>query len=186
MNNKHIGTFMEAKLKDRSASLFVRNIQLGLFGCLTSLVVSGFNGDLFTIIIPWGFLHGFTASTWIVIISNMAGGYLVALILKHLGNMVKAFAAGTAVVAVVLGSWIFFDAQLSLFFVIGATSVLFGNGLYTYANSQNSKTNVTASTSPTRKHGPNGHTNTGSANNSAENERLIGVTISQSSSDHGD
>ena len=41
---------MEAKLKDRSASLFVRNIQLGLFGCITSLIVSYFNNDLLKII----------------------------------------------------------------------------------------------------------------------------------------
>jgi len=123
------GVFMEKQLKG-SASLLVRNIQLGMFGFLMCFVNSFFSGDLQQIIIPYGFLHGFTTSTWIVVALNIFGGYLVAFVLKRASNIVKSFAAGLAVILIVIGSYMFFGTEFNSLFYLGAVLVLGGNALY--------------------------------------------------------
>lgn len=120
---------MEMQLKG-SASLYVKNIQLGMFGFLMCIVNSVITGDMNTIIIPYGFLHGFTRSTWIVVCLNIFGGYLVAFVLKRASNIIKSFAAGLAVILIVIGSYIFFGTQFNSLFYIGAVLVLAGNALY--------------------------------------------------------
>ena len=70
---------MEKQLKG-AVSMIVRNIQLGMFGFLMCLINSVFTGDMQKIMIPYGFLHGFNASTWIVVLLNIFGGYLVAFV----------------------------------------------------------------------------------------------------------
>ncbi len=120
---------MEMELKG-AASLYVKNVQLGMFGFLMCWVNSTVNGDLSGIILPHGLLHGFTASTWIVVALNIFGGYLVAFVLKRASNIVKSFAAGLAVILIVLGSWLFFGTQFNALSYIGAVLVLAGNALY--------------------------------------------------------
>eukprot|EP01084_Bolivina_argentea_P151242 264006_1 len=123
------GVFMEKQLK-QSRSLYVKNIQLGMFGFLMCFVNSYVTGDLHDIVIPYGFLHGFTRSTWLVVVLNIFGGYLVAFVLKRASNIIKSFAAGLAVILIVLGSYYFFGTNFSGLFYIGAILVLGGNGLY--------------------------------------------------------
>merc|ERR1719334_2959486 len=106
------GVFMEIQLKG-SSSLYVKNVQLGMFGFLMCIVNSAINGDLTNIILPHGLLHGFTMSTWIVVALNIFGGYLVAFVLKRASNIVKSFAAGLAVILIVLGSAVFFGTRFS-------------------------------------------------------------------------
>ena len=120
---------MEMQLKG-AASLYVKNIQLGMFGFLMCIVNSVITGDMKEVIIPYGFLHGFTTSTWIVVVLNIFGGYLVAFVLKRASNIVKSFAAGLAVILIVLGSYIFFGTEFNSIFYVGAILVLLGNGLY--------------------------------------------------------
>merc|ERR1712079_739448 len=120
---------MEIQLKN-SSSLYVKNIQLGMFGFLMCIVNSAINGDLTNIILPYGLLHGFTISTWIVVALNIFGGYLVAFVLKRASNIVKSFAAGLAVILIVLGSWLFFGTEFNALFYVGAVLVLAGNALY--------------------------------------------------------
>ena len=80
--------------------------------------------------IPYGLLHGFNASTWIVVMLNMFGGYLVAFVLKRASNIIKSFAAGLAVILIVLGSYLFFGKEFSGLFYVGAIFVLLGNAIY--------------------------------------------------------
>merc|ERR1712083_270967 len=101
-----------------------------MFGFLMCILNSLFTGDMQSIIIPHGFLHGFNRSTWIVVLLNIFGGYLVAFVLKRASNIVKSFAAGLAVILIVLGSWIFFGTEFNGLFWIGAVLVLTGNALY--------------------------------------------------------
>ena len=136
---------MEMQLKG-SASLYVKNIQLGMFGFLMCIVNSVITGDMKEVIIPYGFLHGFTTSTWIVVALNIFGGYLVAFVLKRASNIVKSFAAGLAVILIVLGSYVFFGTEFNSIFYIGAILVLLGNALYQregYLKSQKPKPNGT-------------------------------------------
>lgn len=120
---------MEMQLKG-AASLYVKNIQLGMFGFLMCIVNSVITGDMQQVIIPYGFLHGFTTSTWIVVALNIFGGYLVAFVLKRASNIIKSFAAGLAVILIVIGSYVFFGTEFNSIFYVGAVLVLSGNALY--------------------------------------------------------
>ena len=128
------GVFIEKELKGVGASLWIRNIQLGLFGCLATLCNSYFFGDWNEIISKYGFLHGFDTSTWIVVALNTFGGYLVAILIKNASNQAKAFAAGMAIVLVVFGSTIFFGSELSALFYVGLLLTLCANILYNREN----------------------------------------------------
>ena len=123
------GVFMEIQLKG-SSSLYVKNVQLGMFGFLMCAVNSVITGDFRKIILPYGLLHGFTTSTWVVVALNIFGGYLVAFVLKRASNIVKSFAAGLAVILIVLGSRLFFGTEFNALFYVGAILVLAGNAIY--------------------------------------------------------
>eukprot|EP00483_Globobulimina_turgida_P004303 UN04312 len=71
------GVFMEIQLKGSKQSLYVKNIQLAMFGALSCLVNSYVSGDYKRIVEPYGFLHGFSTITYLVVALNVVGGYMV-------------------------------------------------------------------------------------------------------------
>eukprot|EP01084_Bolivina_argentea_P095772 172172_1 len=103
------GVFMEIQLKGSKHSLYVKNIQLAMFGALSCLVNMYVSGDWDAIVQPYGFTHGFTNVTWTVVVLNVMGGYMVAYIIKYIENIAKAFASTTGLILIVAGSWYFFD-----------------------------------------------------------------------------
>eukprot|EP01084_Bolivina_argentea_P166960 289847_1 len=126
------GVYMEIQLKGSKQSLYVKNIQLAMFGALSCLINSYVSGDYDTIVEPYGFLHGFTKITYIVVFLNVIGGYMVAYIIKYIENIAKAFAATTGLILIVGGSWYFFDTELTSLFFVGFALVIVGNVLFNH------------------------------------------------------
>merc|ERR1712228_420910 len=121
------GVYMEIQLKGSKQSLYVKNIQLAMFGAASCLINSYLVGDMTNIIIPYGFFHGFTSVTYLVVVLNVFGGYMVAYIIKYIENIAKAFASTTGLIFIVAGSWYFFDTQLTSLFFVGFAFVIIGN-----------------------------------------------------------
>ncbi|ETO35765.1 UDP-N-acetylglucosamine transporter [Reticulomyxa filosa] len=135
------GVFVEREFK--SSSLWIRNIQLGLFGCISTLANSYFFGDWDQVISKYGFLHAFTFSTWVVVALNVFGGYLVAVLIKEASNQAKAFAAGIAIVLIVFLSKFFFQSQLTFLFFVGLFFTLAANYVYFKEGERLTKPNPT-------------------------------------------
>lgn len=126
------GVYMEIQLKGSKQTLYIKNIQLAMFGALSCLINCYLGGDYEKIVKPYGFFHGFTSITWIVVTLNVFGGYMVAYIIKYIENIAKAFASTTGLILIVAGSWYFFQTQLTSLFFVGFALVIIGNVLFNH------------------------------------------------------
>jgi len=129
------GVYTEKVLKTTKPSLWVRNIQLGLFGSIAGFITV-FVKD-YEHVTTYGFLGGYDSSTWACICLNTLGGYLVALVLKTQSNIIKAFANGFAIIVVAIFSVFLFDFELN--FVFGIAAILVSCAVYIYQSSPKKK-----------------------------------------------
>ena len=68
-------------LKQSQSSLWLRNIQLGVWATSIALVSVAVTKD--PLAPTHGYLHGFGPITWAVVASNAFGGLLVAVVMDH-------------------------------------------------------------------------------------------------------
>ena len=115
----------------QSASLWLRNIQLGMFALpLSALAMLLNDGDF---VRSYGVLHGFDNVVWSIVLLNGIGGLLVAATMKYADNIVKCFAAALAILsATLLSSW-FFAFELSATFAMGLLCTIFATVLYSWS-----------------------------------------------------
>jgi len=121
--------YLEKILVESKPSVWVRNVQLCIF----------------TIPIAWAGtlmvedkyieedgtpLHGFNAIVWAAILTNAAGGMLVATVMKYAGNILRNFAQACAIIVGGLGSWFLFGFQITTPFVVGVGLVILSIFLY--------------------------------------------------------
>nr|AKN21637.1 slc35a-1 [Schmidtea mediterranea] len=125
------GVYFEKILKGSSPSIWMRNIQLGLFGS-----VLGLFGVLVT---DWseirksGFFQGYNWITWIVIILQAIGGLVIAVVIKYADNILKGFATSISIIlSSIFSYYILSDFIPNTFFLIGTTFVLIATFLYGY------------------------------------------------------
>lgn len=122
------GVYFERILKGSDVSIWIRNIQLGIFGMifgfLTMYLADG--QEMKT----KGFLFGYTNSVWTAITVQSAGGLLVALVIKYSDNIMKGFATSLAIIIACIVSMVLFDFQLTILFTIGATLVILSIFIY--------------------------------------------------------
>eukprot|EP00736_Rhodelphis_marinus_P001776 Rmarinus@m.16720 len=124
------GVYMEKQLKDAKASMWVRNIQLGIGGTLFGLfgvLSSDYEG-----VVTNGFFHAYDFWTWSVIIMNGLGGLIIAAVLKHADNILKGFATGFAIVVSSFASVWIFGFVVTAPFAIGTLLVVASIGMYSY------------------------------------------------------
>jgi len=122
------GVYFEKILKGTKQSIWLRNIQLGFLGAIMGMVTMEIKeGDRLRM---QGFFHGYDSMVWLVIVLQSLGGLLVAVVVKYADNILKGFAASSAIVVSCIVSVFFFDFQLSLQFVAGASLVMFSVYLY--------------------------------------------------------
>lgn len=121
--------YLEKILVESKPSVWVRNVQLCIFtipiaavGCL--MVEDKYIKEEGT---P---LHGFNAIVWAAILTNAAGGMLVATVMKYAGNILRNFAQACAIIVGGLGSWFLFGFQITSPFVIGVALVIGSIFLY--------------------------------------------------------
>ena len=91
------GVYLELMFTRGSTSIWMRNVQLAIF-TLPLQTLTVFQTDR-AHIAAHGALHGFWPSTWVVVAVQVAGGLIVAIVIKYAGNILKTFAAVLAILA---------------------------------------------------------------------------------------
>eukprot|EP01061_Rhynchopus_euleeides_P017003 TRINITY_DN28362_c0_g1_i1.p1 TRINITY_DN28362_c0_g1~~TRINITY_DN28362_c0_g1_i1.p1 ORF type:complete len:388 (+),score=154.36 TRINITY_DN28362_c0_g1_i1:158-1165(+) len=123
------GVYTEKLLKQTSASLWVRNIQLAVWS-----VFAGFFGIFSSqdadIVREKGFFSGYTGVVWAVVILQAGSGIVVALVIKVADNIVKNFSVAMSLLLATVISIPLFDFHPTIYFLIGAVLVLVSVHLY--------------------------------------------------------
>jgi len=121
------GVYFEKVLKRKEGSgdkppvsLWMRNIQLAFFSiCIGGMqILSKSNSE------SKPFLHGFTPMVRLLIFLQVAGGLLVAAIIKYADNVVKGLATGVSVVTSTFCSMLIFGTPLTTSFAAGGSIIL--------------------------------------------------------------
>ncbi|KAH9958290.1 nucleotide-sugar transporter-domain-containing protein [Russula dissimulans] len=130
------GVYFEMVLKNSTADLWVRNVQLSLFSLLPALVPivmapSPSSGapahsvpsltHLFANFTPWA---------WATVITQVVGGLLTALVIKYADNIMKGFATSLSIVISFLASVGLFHFRITGSFILGASVVVAATWLY--------------------------------------------------------
>ncbi|XP_060736993.1 UDP-galactose translocator isoform X2 [Tachysurus vachellii] len=123
------GVYFEKILKGSSASLWIRNVQLGIFGTILGLLGLLWNDG--AQIAEKGFLFGYTPMVWGVIFNQAFGGLLVAVVVKYADNILKGFATSFSIVVSTVMSVYLFGFHMDVLFTLGAGLVI--GAVYMYS-----------------------------------------------------
>uniref|UniRef100_A0A3P9BBC6 Solute carrier family 35 member A3b n=1 Tax=Maylandia zebra TaxID=106582 RepID=A0A3P9BBC6_9CICH len=125
------GVYFEKILKETSQSLWLRNIQLGLFSFvfgLTGMVV--YDGESLK---QEGIFQGYNTITCIVVVLQALGGLIVAVVIKYADNILKGFATSLSIMVSTLMSYFLLkDFNPTSVFFLGAVLVIAATFLYGY------------------------------------------------------
>ena len=124
------GVYFEKILKNSKVSIWVRNIQLGLFGTLFALLTA-FSTD-YDSIQSKGFFFGYNKLVWTNIVVQSSGGLLVAVVIKYADNILKGFATSIAIIVSCLASAYLFNTVIDVIFAFGTLMVVLSVMLYSY------------------------------------------------------
>lgn len=142
------GVYFEKVLKGSKTDLWIRNCQLSFFSMLPaltpvflpnlSLFTSPSHATIPTIPSEGVFAHfGFWA--WAVVLTQVVGGLVTALVIKYSDNILKGFATSLAIVLSFIAGIILFDFQVTTSFVLGTLIVIGSTYLFTSADSSPSR-----------------------------------------------
>lgn len=123
------GVYFEKILKGTSASVWVRNVQLGVFGTALGLLGLWWNDG--AAVARHGFLFGYTGMVWAVIFNQAFGGLLVAVVVKYADNILKGFATSFSIIVSTVMSIYLFHFHVDLLFTAGAGLVI--GAVYMYS-----------------------------------------------------
>jgi solute carrier family 35 (UDP-sugar transporter), member A1/2/3 len=131
LSSAYAGVYFEKYVKGKhAASLWVRNIQLGMFGVPFSLGYALVrDGD---VIRAKGMFTGFTSSAWVVVALQVFGGLVIGLTVKYTSSVLKNFALAISVILTVLVAIPLFHQWPSAFFLVGVSLVL--TSVFMYSN----------------------------------------------------
>jgi len=118
------GVWSEKVLKGGKIDLWVRNFQLGFFSVLGSLLIIWQRDSDF--IKVNGFLGGYTWHTHVVILLNALGGYLIAMTIKYMSNIAKAFANAFSIIVGTLAAVVLFNFRVNFYFIFAMLFVCVG------------------------------------------------------------
>ena len=127
------GVYFEKILKRTKASLWIRNIQLGLFGFLIGVAgVYAKDGAAVRDPARGGLFQGFTPLVWGVVLVQGAGGLLVAVVVKYADNILKGFATSVAIILSAVASIYLFGFEITNIFSVGTALVI--TSVFMYGN----------------------------------------------------
>lgn len=122
------GVYFEKVLKGSTASVWLRNVQLGLFGSILAFIGAYMKEG--AEISEKGFLFGYNNLVWAVVANQACGGLLVAMVIKYADNILKGFATSLSIIlSSILSIWLF-DYSLTLMFTFGGALVIGAVFLY--------------------------------------------------------
>ncbi|KAM6151804.1 UDP-galactose translocator isoform 3-T3 [Rhynchocyon petersi] len=122
------GVYFEKILKGSSGSVWLRNLQLGLFG--TALGLVGLWWAEGAAVAHRGFFFGYTPAVWGVVLNQAFGGLLVAVVVKYADNILKGFATSLSIVLSTVASIRLFGFHVDPLFALGAGLVIGAVYLY--------------------------------------------------------
>ncbi|XP_041134302.1 UDP-N-acetylglucosamine transporter [Polyodon spathula] len=125
------GVYFEKILKETKQSVWIRNIQLGLFGAVFGLMgVYVYDGER---VQEHGMFQGYSSLTWAVVSLQALGGLVIAAVIKYADNILKGFATSLSIILSTLISyfWLQDFVPTSVFF-LGAVLVIAATFLYGY------------------------------------------------------
>lgn len=122
--------YFEKILKNSTTSLWIRNLQMGLFSIFFAGAAMMMSSD-WTLIVKEGTLfHDYTAIVIAMIGLQALGGLVVALVMKHTDNIVKGFAASVSIGLSWLLCAVFFDYDVSMRGLAGMILIMLAVSLY--------------------------------------------------------
>lgn len=101
------GVYFEMVLKNLPADLWVRNVQLSLFSLLPALLPAllADTGAPF----PASLFRHFGVWAWATVLTQVLGGLITAVVIKHADNIFNGFATSLSIVVSFIASVILFD-----------------------------------------------------------------------------
>ena len=129
------GVYFEKMLKGSDASIWLRNVQLGLFGSLSALI--GMCVKDWETISDNGFFFGYSPLVLSVIVQQATGGLIVAVVVKYADNILKGFATSLSIIISCVASVFLFGFNITFLFTIGAVLVMIA--IYLYGKPQSLK-----------------------------------------------
>lgn len=139
------GVYFEKILKGSSASVWMRNVQLGIFGTALGLLGLWWNDG--AAIAEHGFLFGYTNMVWCVIFNQAFGGLLVAVVVKYADNILKGFATSFSIIVSTVASVYLFSFNVDLLFTAGAGLVIGAVYMYSLPKPPGSSSSLGSSSS---------------------------------------
>uniref|UniRef100_H2Z947 Solute carrier family 35 member 2 n=1 Tax=Ciona savignyi TaxID=51511 RepID=H2Z947_CIOSA len=122
------GVYFEKILKGTKASVWMRNVQLGLFGIITGII--GVWTKDGAAVAEKGFFFGFNPVVIFIICNQAFGGLLVAVVIKYADNILKGFATSISIVVSTIFATFFLGFHISMMFILGASLVITAVYLY--------------------------------------------------------
>lgn len=124
------GVFLEKMFTTGGTSLWMRNVQLGLFA-IPLQVLAICQVDLEAVQAE-GLMQGWHPSTWAVVAVQVAGALLTAFVIKFAGNVLKTFATVLALLCTCMISTMLFDFKPTKLFAMGIATTACSIWLYAY------------------------------------------------------
>ncbi|CAF0814120.1 unnamed protein product [Adineta ricciae] len=123
------GVYFEKILKTGPTSVWMRNIQLAIFGTLFGLVIV-YVFD-YNAVMAKGFFQGYTTIVWIVVFLQAIGGLIIAAVIKYADNIIKGFATSLSIIlSSVVSYFVLNDFTPTAFFFMGTMLVITATFLY--------------------------------------------------------
>nr|XP_019936423.1 PREDICTED: UDP-N-acetylglucosamine transporter [Paralichthys olivaceus] len=125
------GVYFEKILKESKQSVWVRNIQLGMFGLVFGLFgMMAYDGER---VKESGMFQGYNKVTWAVVALQALGGLVIAAVIKYADNILKGFATSLSIILSTLISYFWLqDFDPTGVFFLGAILVIMATFLYGY------------------------------------------------------
>ncbi|XP_035593432.1 UDP-N-acetylglucosamine transporter-like isoform X3 [Oncorhynchus keta] len=125
------GVYFEKILKETKQSVWVRNIQLGMFGLVFGLMgMFAYDGERVRVS---GMFKGYNTITWTVVALQALGGLVIAAVIKYADNILKGFATSLSIILSTLISYFWLeDFEPTSVFFLGAVLVIVATFLYGY------------------------------------------------------
>lgn len=122
------GVFMEWTLKN-SSSIWLRNTQLGAWGCITSLVAAVYqDGEQ---LYKGGLMQGFTREVVFMIFTFACGGLMVAMVLRYADNILRQFSTALSLsLTTVISCVAFGENHLNATFLLGTLLAILATFVY--------------------------------------------------------
>ncbi|KAM8850398.1 solute carrier family 35 member A3b [Spinachia spinachia] len=125
------GVYFEKILKETNQSVWVRNLQLGLFGLVFGSVgMLMFDGQK---VRELGMFQGYNTITCTVVALQALGGLVIAVVIKYADNILKGFATSLSIILSTLISYFLLeDFNPTSVFFFGALLVIAATFLYSH------------------------------------------------------